>query len=494
MTKFAYLRLPTITATRYKMAKINHKTLSVAADEQGIKDIKGSWLDTSINGVSITNPDDEAKAISALGRMLSFQNKLNLIRNDNTFMGAYLFPIKHLVLMLTRLFKLSWNLGPDTGIKRYTVDCANTQLSQEQQLQVVNAFDPRIQTSINLTNMGMTQQTLEQLLSNVKGKKLHRLTLDGSDFSTMGDDENHPLIKAIQNNELKVEKLSLRGTQFNQGQLDALRHAMWQNTSVGAIRFDDSISKREQGKIKHITMRNRWIHKIEKENPNEILRLHHEDMTFSPKTKGSSKFNKFVAIKHLIEEGRYTKIEIAGTGKPKSATVEGWLEALKNNKDFTRLVYNDSSVKSEIKHKVRRQINVNRGVRKIFGKGNYLWSRSAMMFGLIGAQILAPFIAILAGPTALIAAFAPVIGFAISGGGRVLSNIFFKHSLDKAKDDTFWENDSNQDKYECGRQAAKSWSPWFNYKSWSTPGYLGYVHEQNGMESALKANKPKPKV
>ena len=70
--------------------------------------------------------------------------------------------------------------------------------------------------------MSLSQTALEQLLSNVSGQQISQLDLSHNDLSQMGDSDNHPLIKAIANNELKVNSLHLKGTKLNQNQLDLI--------------------------------------------------------------------------------------------------------------------------------------------------------------------------------------------------------------------------------------------------------------------------------
>lgn len=221
-----------------------------------------------------------------------------------------------------------------------------------------------------------------------------------------------------------------------------------------------------------------WLVEILKKNPGQTLDLQDENDFTS---------HKLEDLKKLIQCDRYRKIIIAN--KIDGDTLKSWIPELRKS-HVCKLVVNASN-SPEVALKMRSVVNTERGIRKIFGKVDFgkhehLLGRNTLWWGLFGGNFVYSMAAALFSPYALVWG---AVGFLGLGAARIASNHYFYKELEKTKETGFWKEPSHEQAYLAGMEASKSYLAWFNTKAWTTPGYLGYVHQQHDIPSVLPQKK-----
>ena len=222
-----------------------------------------------------------------------------------------------------------------------------------------------------------------------------------------------------------------------------------------------------------------WLQAVLKKNPGQTLDL---------QDANSLTQENLDDIKTLIQCDRYRKIILAHIVDEE--TLKSWIPLLRKN-HMCKLIVNGSQVSPNVTSKLRGVLNTERGIRKIFGKvdfrkNEHLTGRNTLWWALFGGNFVYSMAAALFSPYALLWSG---LGFLALGAARVVSNHFFYQKLEKTKEKGFWKEPEHAQEYLAGREAGKSYLAWFNTKAWTTPGYLGYAHQQHDIPSVLPEKK-----
>ncbi len=436
-----------------------NETLKITEHLKGAEQLNSNLANLQITQLLIQSPSVHAEAIKAF---LNSQNSLHHHFKAHTYSP-------------TGMFKLKYYHGQWSHMHGITKVAMRGKLDQEENLlPIVQAIDPSIQSHLRFERFTLNDATVSAIMQQLKNAPIQHLSFKNCHM------DGKSLLKAIEDKTLAVKILDLRHVQFNdQTTLKKVVSALEESSSIQEVKLDDNcLSKTQQARLNITMQRNRWLEQIQEQHPHETLRLNSEAMSAW----------KLHAITSLIRDERYQKIEIP-RASPSQAIVKDWLEASRKNINIVRLVYNQNGLDPKLTHKLDRQININRSIKKIFGRGNPLFARSAMMYTFMAFNFFQSFIAAIAPSSAFMGG---AFGGGIVGWLRVASNAWFHRGLKQTKELNYWDDASHQEAYTSGRESAKAWAPWFTYKAWTTPGYLGYTQEKNHMESALY-QRPAPK-
>ncbi len=348
----------------------------------------------------------------------------------------------------TKYEAMCHEIDPDCDLALPRVKEITDTKSEHDVLRIINQIEPHKDFEFSVHGMSLSKACITALVKRLKGHTIEEL-----DLRHCTKENLEPLLHALRENKIQCSNLFL-GPSVPRHEMMAIAKS---NHSISQIGHTSSYDGED-----HVLFVNQYVKDWESNYLGKVLEL--DDNLLSD--------CELDAVGQTIQSGRYQRIHMTND-EFTDDRLKQWTHHLRQVETTTHVTLNFEGTSLPLIKAFKQQLYINQGIYTVFG-GNYsLFSRNFNYFAFLGGNTFYSTASTVGASFAASLGWGAV-GVALVGGMRALTNYYYHQQLLNIKSEHYFCNPSLIENFLVGGRASREWSAWFNWRSWTTDGYLGY--------------------